>query len=78
MLLVLRTQLYSQCEQLLNVEEASAGGVFRPDVPDPEMSYAGSTALWELSLFKVSMYIITTYNCNVGWHIPKYLQSLYV
>lgn len=45
--------MYSQCEQLLNVEETAAGGVFRPDVPDPEMSHASSTALWELTLFKV-------------------------
>ena len=45
--------MYSQCEQLLSVEESAAGGVFRPDVPDPEMSHASSTALWELSLLRV-------------------------
>ena len=46
-------QMYSQCEQLLSVEESAAGGIFRPDVPDPEMSHASSTALWELSLLRV-------------------------
>ena len=45
--------MYSHCEQLLNVEESAVGGVFRPDVLDPEMSHASSTALWELSLLKV-------------------------
>ena len=45
-------QSYSQCEQLLDVETVG-GGVFRPDVVDPEMSQACSTSLWELVLFRV-------------------------
>ena len=48
------TKTYSQCEQLLDVEESATGGVFRPDVPDPEVSHASSTALWELPLLRVS------------------------
>lgn len=45
-------QSYSQCEQLLDVETVG-GGIFRPDVADPEMSQACSTSLWELVLFRV-------------------------
>ena len=30
-----------------------ASGVFRPDVADPEMSQAGSSLLWELTLYTV-------------------------
>ena len=45
-------QAYSQCEQLLD-SDGACGGVFRPDIPDPEMSQAGSTLLWELTLYSV-------------------------
>ena len=30
-----------------------ASGVFRPDVSDPEMSQAGSSLLWELTVYSV-------------------------
>ena len=49
---LLTDQSYSQCEQLLDVETVG-GGVFRPDVADPEMSQACTTSLWELALFRV-------------------------
>lgn len=42
-------QSYSQCEQLLDIEAMAGSGVYRPDVPDPEMSCSSSTLLWELA-----------------------------
>ena len=46
-------QSYSQCEQLLDVEAMTGSGVYRPDVPDPEMSCSSSTSLWELADLRV-------------------------
>ncbi len=46
-------QSYQQTERLLDVESVGGGGVFRPDIPDPEMCHASSTLLWELTLLKV-------------------------
>ncbi|XP_064381917.1 nucleolar complex protein 3 homolog isoform X2 [Halichondria panicea] len=45
-------QSYQQTERLLDVESVGGGGVFRPDIPDPEMCHASSTLLWELTLLK--------------------------
>lgn len=63
-------QAYSQCEQLLDVESVGRG-VFRPDVPDPEMSQASSTVLWELTLFRVKHHNISIADkaevCTVQW-----------
>ena len=53
-------QSYSQCEQLLDVETVG-GGVFRPDVTDPEMSQACSTSLWELVLLRVWDLLLPVY-----------------
>lgn len=47
-------QCYSQCEQLLDVDAVAGSGVYRPDVPDPEMSCSSSTSLWELADLRVS------------------------
>ena len=41
------------CEQLLESEDSTASATFRPDVPDPELSGAQSTMLWELSTLSV-------------------------
>ena len=56
-------QSYSQCEQLLDVETVG-GGVFRPDVTDPEMSQACSTSLWELVLLRVWDLLLPVYMHN--------------
>jgi hypothetical protein len=53
-------QLYSQCEQLLDVDAMAGSGVYRPDVPDPEMSCSSSTLLWELADLRVSL----SYSCS--------------
>ncbi|XP_019849404.1 PREDICTED: nucleolar complex protein 3 homolog isoform X2 [Amphimedon queenslandica] len=37
---------------LLDNEEESAGGVFNPNVPDPEVSSSSSTNLWELATLR--------------------------
>lgn len=57
-------QSCSQCEQLLDVETVG-GGVFRPDVADPEMSQACSTSLWELVLFRVCYQYIYMWGLHV-------------
>ncbi len=46
-------QSYQGTERLLDVESVGGGGVFRPDIPDPEMCHASSTLLWELTLLRV-------------------------
>ncbi len=33
----------------------AGSGVYRPDVPDPEMSCSSSTLLWELADLRVSV-----------------------
>ena len=45
----------SQCEQVLDVEAMATSGVYRPDVPDPDMSFASSTSLWELADLRVGV-----------------------
>jgi nucleolar complex protein 3 len=40
---------YSQCDQLLD-SDGVCGGVFRPEVADPEVCHAGSTLLWEYTV----------------------------
>lgn len=64
-------QAYSQCEQLLDAETVG-GGVFRPDVADPEMSQACTTSLWELVLFRVCIIVMWRHNVNV---LPAVLSS---
>ena len=56
-------QAYSQCEQLLDAETVG-GGVFRPDVTDPEMSQACTTSLWELVLFRVCIIVVWRHNVS--------------
>ncbi len=51
-------QSYQGTERLLDVECVGGGGVFRPDIPDPEMCQASSTLLWELTLFRVCMCVL--------------------
>lgn len=58
-------QAYSQCEQLLDAETVG-GGVFRPDVTDPEMSQACTTSLWELVLFRVCIIVMWRHNVSVS------------
>jgi len=64
-------QAYSQCEQLLDAETVG-GGVFRPDVTDPEMSQACTTSLWELVLFRVCITAMWRRNVSVS---PAVLSS---
>lgn len=49
MIIHVTCQSYSQCEQLLDVDAMVGSGLYRPDVPDPEMSFSSSTSLWELA-----------------------------
>ena len=46
--------------------ETVGGGVFRPDVTDPEMSQACSTSLWELVLFRVWDLLLPVYIDTYG------------
>ena len=58
------------------MESVGGGGIFRPDIPDPEMCHASSTLLWELSVFRVnellySMGLIINFFVNLHSVHPK-------
>ena len=51
---VILSQSYSQCDQLLD-SDGVCGGVFRPEVVDPEVCHASSALLWEYTILSVSL-----------------------
>ena len=44
----------------------AGSGVYRPDVPDPEMSCSSSTLLWELADLRVSL-ILQRHAWSMGY-----------
>ena len=43
-------------EALLSTEDRAAGGVYRADVDDPQLSHAFGTSFWELHLLRKNHY----------------------